>query len=67
MANNNRRDDSGSGERYLQQWHGIDHEETTSNLAVSLTAILLANGIRNNGMELVLTTQRPTSQNRSPP
>jgi hypothetical protein len=37
----------------------------TSNLAVSLTAILLVSGIHNNGMELVLTTQRPTSQNHS--
>ncbi len=43
------------------------HRSTTSNLAVSLTAILLVSGSCNNGMEMVLTTQRPTSQYRSPP
>ena len=30
---NNRLADSGNSERYLQQWHGIALEETTSNLA----------------------------------
>ena len=52
MANSNRRDDYDNGEQHLQQWHGVDLEGTTSSLAESLTAILLANSIRNNGMEL---------------
>jgi hypothetical protein len=39
-ANNNRLDDCGNGERYPQQWHGVGLEDTTSNLAVPLAAIL---------------------------
>jgi hypothetical protein len=44
-------DDSGSGEQAATMaWSW--HRSTTSNLAVSLTAILLVSGIHNNGMEL---------------
>jgi hypothetical protein len=39
-GNSNRLYDCSSGERYLQQWHGIGLEDTTSNLAVPLPAIL---------------------------
>jgi hypothetical protein len=66
MANNNQRDDSVAASNSCN--NGMElASSTTSNLAVSLTAILLVSGIHNNGMELVLTTQRPTSQNHSPP
>jgi hypothetical protein len=51
-------DDSGSGEQAATMaWSW--HRSTTSNLAVSLTAILLVSGIHNNGMELVQRNVQP--------
>jgi hypothetical protein len=56
----NRLADCNNSERYLQQWHGIGLNNTTSNLAVSLAVITVdlptpvtASDICNNGMEVV--------------
>jgi hypothetical protein len=60
-GNSNRFDDCGNGEKSLQQWHGVDLEDTTSNLAVSLAAIL-ATELGDDGYD---TIDRPVRQEQA--
>jgi hypothetical protein len=51
MANNNQRDDSGSGEQSCNNAHELASKHNVQPR--SITTAILVSGIHNNGMELV--------------